>query len=105
MGTKRRGQGGRKSEEVRRIGKSKERSPMGPGGSGVGRKKSDGVRKVECRGDRSRKVRAGRATREARDEGEVGRVGTEVNEVGVWVSNIKTKDLSSTPESYLYTCK
>ena len=47
-------------------------SPRKSGGSEVERKKSDGVRKVGCRGDQSLKGRTECATREARDEGEVG---------------------------------
>ena len=81
----------------------RERSLTGPRRSGVRRKKSDGVWKVERRGDRSLKGRTERARREMKarsDESE-----QRSNEVGVWVSNIKTKDLLSTPESYLYTCK
>ena len=62
--------------------KSIERSPTGPRRSGVGRKKSDRVRKVERQGDRSLKRRTERATREAQDEGEVRRVGIEVKRSG-----------------------
>ena len=51
---------------------------MGPGRSGVERKKSDRVWKVERRGDRSLKGCTERATCEARDEGEVGQVEAEV---------------------------
>ena len=82
-----------------------DRSPRKSGGSGIERKKSDGVWKVGRRGDRSLKGRTERATCKARDEGGLDEWKQRSNKVGVWVSNIKTKDLSSTLESYLYTCK
>ena len=55
---------------------------MGPGRSGVERKKSDGVRKVEHQRDRSLKGRTERAMCEAQDEGEVGQVEAEVKRSG-----------------------
>ena len=95
METKRRGQGGQKSKEVRGVGSregkvrrdpegqaSRGRSPMGPRRTGVEREKSDGVWKVERQGDRSLKGRIKRAMREARDKGEVGQVEAEVKRSG-----------------------
>ena len=55
---------------------------MEPGRSGIERMKSDGVRKVGCREDRSLKGCTEHTMREARDEGGVGRVEAEVKRSG-----------------------
>ena len=81
-----------KSDRVQKVGRREEEVRWSPEGWTLRGPKSEG--------SAPNAPRARRKTKAESDEWK-----QRSNEVGVWVSNIKTKDLSSTSELYLYTCK